>query len=131
MIGRDGEAFSRRQLVVGVQRRSVTRGAAFSLEDLLSSLGTRVERVRVWRRSQRIHEKRKCIQLLVTVAALSRRSRECLAVGRISGDEAVMAGQDVTAGIDAAVHGRVAHEIANRTVLLKAGVVEISAVLDT
>src|SRR5262249_62199853 len=96
MIGRDGEAFSRRQLVVGVQRRSVTRGAAFSLEDLLSSLGTRVERVRVWRRSQRIHVKRQCIQLLVAVAGQRRGVRTLSEVRRVSRDKAGMSGHEVT-----------------------------------
>ena len=68
------EAFGKRQLIVGIERRSVAARAAFALEYFLPALREAIELIRIGRRLERIDVKRQSVELLVavTVACLVR-----------------------------------------------------------
>ena len=70
VFGRHAEAINGREFVIRIKRRRVASGASLALKNLLSTLGERVELVRIRRRLELIQIHRQRIQLLVTVTYL-------------------------------------------------------------
>src|SRR5262245_26608565 len=126
MIRRRVEAFDRRQLVIRIERRRMTYGAAFTVEDILSARSQAVEPVRVRWGLERINVKRHRVELFVAVTAA--RSR----VGRRSeiarrGDKPTVAGQVVSALIQRSV----THQVHDRAMSHQAGVIEVLPLFDS
>src|SRR5262249_39872605 len=80
MVVRDRKTYRRRQLVAGIERRSVTTHATFLLKYLLSAPSLSVEFVGIGGRFQRVDIKCQGIKLFVTVSASNLIRRRELAV---------------------------------------------------
>src|SRR5215813_7455318 len=79
------EAFSRGQLVIGIERWRVARWAALAREHLLSACGNGVKLVRVEGRLEGVNIKRQSIELLIAISRLSEFS-ERGGIGRVPGE---------------------------------------------
>src|SRR5688500_3736632 len=122
MVCRNLETGGGSQLVVRVQRWRVAARAALTLEQLLAPRGNGVKRIRVRWRLQRIEIAGERVQLLVAVALRPFRRRDLLKTWAICRYEPRVAGQRISA----LVHRGVAHHVADRSVDLETGAIEIT-----
>src|SRR5258707_11865809 len=116
-ICRKLESLSERQLIVRVERRSMTSGAARLIKDFLPVSGKLAKLVGIGRRLERIQKEGQSVKLLVAVSAQARGWREF----------AVLRGRDPRAITSPHVHSliqrSVAHEVAGSSMTLQASVI--------